>query len=219
MKNPRILLYGGGGHGKVIMDIIRSQFGDSVIIGVIDDDPAKKDTMFYGHKIIGPFSEVKDDVDALFSIAIGDNEIRAQKAEHLTKLNKSFITVIHSSAIVASSAKIGEGTVVMPGVIINADAIIGKHCIINTGAVIEHDCVVENFTHIAPNTVLTGGVKVGRLTMLGSNSVVVPYKKVGDNCLVGAGSVVTRDIPDNALVRGNPARIIKVKRNVNKTIS
>jgi len=210
MNNPKIFIYGGGGHAKVIMDIIRSQFGDSAIKGVLDDNPAKKNEIFYGHKILGSLNELKEDSEASFIIAIGDNAIRAEKAKHLAGLNKSFITLIHSSAIVAPSAKIGEGTVIMPGVIVNADAVIGSHCIVNTGAVIEHDCVVEDFAHIAPNTVLTGGVKVGSFTLVGANSVIVPYKSVGSQCLIGAGSVVTKNIPDFALVRGNPARIIKV---------
>ncbi len=206
-----IYVYGGGGHGKVIMDIIRSQWGDAAIKGVLDDDPAKKGETFYGHKIVGSLSDLKEDSEVSFIIAIGDNAVRAEKAMLLAGLNKPFITLIHPSAIVAPSAKIGVGTVIMPGVIVNADAVIGNHCIVNTGAVIEHDCVVRDFSHIAPNTVLTGGVQVGAFTLIGSNSVVVPYKKVGDHCLVGAGSVVTKNIPDFALVRGNPARVIKIK--------
>ncbi len=206
-----IYVYGGGGHGKVIMDVIRSQFGDSAIKGILDDNPAKKGETFYGHEILGSLSDLKEDSEVSFIIAIGDNAVRAEKAKLLAGLNKPFITLIHSSAIVAPGAKIGAGTVIMPGVIINADAVIGNHCIINTGAVIEHDCVVEDFAHIAPNTVLTGGVKVGSYTLIGSNSVVVPYKKVGSHCLIGAGSVITKNIPDRALARGNPARVIKIK--------
>ena len=208
----KIFLYGGGGHAKVIIDIIKSSYGMEALQGIFDDDPLKEGKEFYGSKILGKIDQFRGEIDRLL-IAIGDNETRAKKAKEAERYARQFITLIHPQTIISDSAVIGEGTVIMPGVIINANAVIGKHCIINTGAVVEHDCVVGDFTHIAPNTVLTGGVKVGQLTMVGANSVVVPYKSVGSHCLIGAGSVVTKNIPDRALVRGNPARVIKIKKD------
>ena len=204
-------LYGGGGHGKVIMDVIKACYDSDVIKGVFDDNPQKSGKSFYGSRILGPITKFKGTITNLI-MAIGDNETRKQKAELVTDLVENFITLIHPQTIIADSASIGEGTVIMPGAIINAHARIGKHCIINTGAIIEHDCVVGDFSHIAPNTTLTGGVQIGLLTLVGAHSVVVPYKKIGDGCLIGAGSVITKNIPDYAIVRGNPGRILKIKK-------
>ena len=208
-----LYLYGGGGHGKVIIDIIKAQYGLEVLKGVFDDDPLKEGKTFYGTKILGPITSFSGKIENLL-IAIGDNDTRKKKAEASAVFSENFITLIHPQTIIADSAVIGEGTVVMPGVIINAHARIGKHCIINTGAIIEHDCVIGDFSHIAPNTTLTGGVEIGSLTLVGAHSVVVPYKKIGNGCLIGAGSVVTKNIPDYAIVRGNLGRILKIQKKV-----
>lgn len=204
-----IYIYGGGGHGKVILDTLRAQFGNEAISGVFDDDPQKKNLFFYGSKIIGSINDYPGAVPELI-IAIGDNLIRRQKAQLLNSKVTKFITAIHPSSIIAPSAVIGPGTVIMPGVIINADVKIGNHCIVNSGAIIEHDCVIGDYTHIAPGSVLAGGVEIGEGTLIGANVAVVPYKKIGGHCLIGAGSVVTKTIPDKAIVRGNPGRIIKI---------
>lgn len=209
VKSHEIYILGGGGHGKVVIDTIEAQFGNESILGILDDNPAKKNLDFHGHKIIGSIQDLKSGVSNLI-LAIGDNKTRQNRAFEIKKMVKSFISVVHPLAQIAPTGIIGIGTLVMPGVIINADAIIGSHCIINTGAIIEHDCIVGDFTHIAPGTVLTGEVKIGHTTLIGANSTIVPGISIGDNCLIGAGSVVTKNIPDFAIVRGNPAKIIKV---------
>jgi len=207
----KIYIYGGGGHGKVVIDAIRARYGADAVRGIFDDDPAKKNTEFYGHRIIGSIKEQESRIENLI-MAIGDNQIRANKFAEISGMVNHCITVVHPTAYISPSAKIGAGTVIMAGVIINADARIGDHCIINTNAIIEHDCSVGNFSHVAPGTVLAGGVQIGRLTLLGANSTVVPYKHIGHNCLIGAGSVVTRDVPDFSILRGNPGRVIKTVR-------
>ena len=206
----QIYLYGGGGHGKVVLDIIRAACGDEAVAGIFDDDPAKRDMQFYGSRIIGPIDAFHSAIGQMI-IAIGSNTIRRDKAKRYEKRVEGYATLTHPSAMVSPSAIIGPGTVVMPGCQVNADARIGQHCIINTGAVVEHDCIVSDYTHIAPGVILTGMVKVGSLTLIGANSTVVPGKSIGNNCLIAAGSVVTTDIPDHAVARGNPARVVKIK--------
>ena len=210
INKDSIFIYGGGGHGKVILDIIQSAYGTECIAGVFDDDPQKKGQLFYGTKIIGSMQEYENSINQLV-LAIGDNNIRKIKASLCDNLVNSYPVLIDPTAAISKSAQIGDGTVLMPGAHVNADALIGKHCIINTGATIEHDCTIHDFAHIAPGVVLTGAVEVGSLTLVGANTTVVPGVKIGQNCLVAAGTVVTKDIPDNALVRGNPGRVIKIK--------
>ena len=99
----------------------------------------------------------------------------------------------------------------MANAIVNSGSEVGGSGI-NTAAVIEHDCVLEDFTHVAPNTTLTGGVSVGEGTLVGAGTVVLPGIKIGKWVTVGAGSVVTKDqLPDYAVVHGNPAKIQKYK--------
>lgn len=209
--SDKIYLYGGGGHGKVVLDILRAAYGPEAVAGIFDDDLQKAGRLFYDSRILGPLENFEGTVSQLV-IAIGSNPVRQSKAKLYEERVERYATLIHPSAEVSSSAIIGAGTVVMPGCHVNADARIGQHCIINTSAIVEHDCLVADFTHIAPGTVLTGMVKVGSLTLIGANCTVVPGKSIGNHCLIAAGSVVTTDIPDNVLARGNPARIIKEKK-------
>ena len=96
----------------------------------------------------------------------------------------------------------------MPGVVINARATIGKQVILNTGCSIDHDCFLEDFVHISPGVALAGNVRVGEGTHIGIGAVVIPGVKIGKWCTIGAGTVVLKDVPDGAMVVGNPGRMI-----------
>jgi len=211
-KIKGIYIFGGGGHAKVVMDVLISHYGEDCINGIFDDDPVKKNTKFYKSKIIGTVESIDFQISNII-IAIGNNQIRKEKSKILQKFIKKYIIGIHSSAIVSSTSKIGEGTIIMPGVIMNADSIIKNHCILNTNSIIEHDCIVNNYVHIAPGVVLTGGVEIGELTFVGANSTILPGVKIGGNCKIGAGSVVRKNVPNNSLVYGNPFRIVKKFNN------
>lgn len=190
-------LYGASGHAKVIMDILEAN--QIKIEGLIDDNPEVNELLGY------PVFHQRNDLSPLI-ISIGNNQIRKKIAE---KLDVEFGTVIHPSAVVSPSAKIGEGTVIMPGAVINADAVIGKHCIINTGSTIDHECVIEDYCHIAPGVNISGCTTVGEGTWVGVGSCVIQCLHIGKNCMIGAGSVVVKDIPDSVVAFGNPCRVIK----------
>lgn len=190
-------LYGASGHAKVIMDILEAN--QIKIEGLIDDNPEVNELLGY------PVFHQRNDLSPLI-ISIGNNQIRKKIAE---KLDVEFGTVIHPSAVVSPSAKIGEGTVIMPGAVINADAVIGKHCIINTGSTIDHECVIEDYCHIAPGVNISGCTTVGEGTWVGVGSCVIQCLHIGENCMIGAGSVVVKDIPDSVVAFGNPCRVIK----------
>ena len=211
MDKKSIFIYGGGGHGKVILDMIIAAHGPESIAGVFDDNPAKKGQEYYSTTIIGPINNFNKPINQLI-LAIGNNSTRKVKALACREMTDTFAVLIDPSVVASDSAIIGEGTVVMPGAHINANARIGKHCIINTGAIIEHDCIIDDYAHVAPGVVLTGAVEIGELSLIGANSTIVPGVKIGVHCLIGAGSVVTQDVPDNTIVRGNPARVIKTKK-------
>lgn len=196
-------LYGASGHAKVILDIMNSN--DEVIAGIFDDDIKKKD--FSTIKFFGPYLENSElEKDAKLLISIGNNRLRKLVA---SKIRHDFFCAFHKQSILSNSCQIGSGTVVMPKAVINADAIIGKHCIINTGAIVEHDCFIGDFVHIAPSTTLTGNVTVGEGSFIGARTVVIPGVNIGKWCLIGAGSVIIENIPDNAVVVGNPGKIIR----------
>lgn len=198
-----IYLYGAGGHAKVVIDILETL---KINIGGIIDDDEKLDELL-GYKIFRRnFLDTIDSKNQIF-VSIGYNGIRKKIVESLHF--ESPEAIIHPSAIVSKYSNIGAGSVIIQGAIIQAAARLGQYCIVNTGATVGHDCKLENYVHIASNATLCGNVAVGECSWVGAGSVTIPGVKIGRNCLIGAGTVVTKDIPDNVVVVGNPARIIK----------
>jgi sugar O-acyltransferase (sialic acid O-acetyltransferase NeuD family) len=200
-----IYLYGAGGHAKVILETLKAQsFADIRII-----DNRKEGTLLglpiHKHLVI---EELIADDSIIF--AIGDNEARKLIAEKYPFIKSAQAT--HPSANISPSATLGEGTVVMAGVSIQADTRIGKHSIINTNSCVDHDNVIGDFVHISPNAALAGGVEVGEGTHLGIGACIIQGIRIGSWATIGAGAVVINDIPDHAVVVGNPGRIIKYKK-------
>ena len=194
-------IYGASGHGKVVFDILKSR--NIQIDSVFDDNLEVEE--FLDFRVIHKPNEVQLKNPTV--LAIGNNAIRKQVATKFTGVISEATS--HSSAIISENIKMAVGTVVMPGAIINSGSRIGKHCIINSGAVVEHDVRLGDFVHIAPNAVLTGNVSIEEGTQVGTGASVIPGVKIGKWVSIGAGSVIIEDIPDFAVVVGNPGKIIK----------
>ncbi len=197
-----MLLYGAGGHAKVLISCVRSSRMN--IRGIFDDNPEIKDLL--GTPVLGKYDESLMPEEGM-TISIGNNAIRKQIAG---KVSHCFRVITHPSALIDPNVHIGQGTVCLHRCVIQSGATIGCHVIINTGTIVEHDCRIGDFVHLAPGVVICGNVSIGEGTLIGAGSVVIPNILIGRNCLVAAGSVVTSNILDNAIVRGNPARIIRI---------
>lgn len=196
-----ICLFGASGHGKVVKDVALSQ--NISIKAFFDDHPTSnflKDTSVFSN------DKIKDYLNFNFIISIGNNKIRKKISEII---KTSFTKLIHKTAIIAPNVSILEGSVVMAGAIINEDTKIGKHTIINTRAIVEHDCIIGDYVHISPSVTITGNVLIKEGTHIGAGAIVIPNVKIGKWVTIGAGTVVISDIPDFAVVVGNPGKIIK----------
>lgn len=200
MENS-ITLYGASGHGKVIIDILNA--AGVKIKSVIDDNPKSASILDISITKTSEF-----DMSALGDtvISIGNNRVRKMLSK---SLRANFVMAVHPSAIISQDAFIGEGTVIMAGVAVNPDATIGKHCIINTNATIEHDCSIADFVHVCPGVSLAGNVTVGEGTQIGIAATVIQGIFIGKWATIGAGAVIVSDVPDYAVVVGNPGKIIK----------
>ncbi|VEF49586.1 putative O-acetyltransferase [Bacillus freudenreichii] len=204
----RIVIVGQGGHSKVIKDIIEAE-NEYQIYAFLDDKYKKP--LHRGKIIHGPVSYANilcREQEIFFIIAIGNNKVRKKIAQELEGVGVQFTCLKHPSAVISPSAKIGEGSVIMPNCVVNADTIIGDHVIINSSAVIEHDNRIGDYVHVSPRAVMAGNVYVGEGTQVGAGATVIPNTEIGSWSMVGAGATVICDIPSKVTAVGVPAKII-----------
>ena len=207
-EQNKVAIFGYSGHSYVVIDSLL--LTKKNIIGYFDQQKQQKNP--YNLKYLGTennfdFNLLSSDI-VLFP-AIGSNSIRKKLVHLFEENNFNQIILIHPKSIVATTSKVGKSTLVSAGAIINSFAKVGKGCIINTGSIIEHDCVINDFVHIAPGVVIAGNVSVGSESFIGANSVIKQGIVIGKYVTIGAGSVVLKNIPDNEVWVGNPAKKIK----------
>jgi len=198
MGKTDLFVYGASGHGKVVADIAL-QCGYTVC-GYIDDGKGKDALSFDAFLAKHP--------GAFVALGIGINTARSEVFKRLKQHNIRLVTLVHPSAVIAKSARIGEGSVVMGGAVVNPDALIERGCIINSSAVVEHDNVIDEFVHISPGVALAGDVNVGAYAHVGIGASVIQGIRIGSHTIVGAGSAVIRDLPANVTAVGVPAKVI-----------
>jgi UDP-perosamine 4-acetyltransferase len=209
----QIVIIGAGGHGKVVLDILRAG-GRYEPVGYLDADAALAGTTVGGLPVLGavnllPKLRQQQKVRAAV-VAIGDNRARAGYAQLLREQGFELITAIHPSAIVSLTARLGVNVVVAAGAVICTEAVVGDSAIVNTAAIVDHEVQVGAATHISPGVCLAGRVRVGPSVFIGIGAQVIPCLSVGEGATVGAGAVVIQDVPAFATVVGVPARVVKV---------
>lgn len=209
----KLLLIGGGGHCKSVLDSTR-QNTELEVMGIIDM-PEKVGTSIVGVEVIGTDSDMekwfnKGIKHAFITLgSIGDTTLRQKLYEKAKKIGFQFPIIQDPSAIVSNETIIEEGTFIGKGAIINAEVQIGKNAIINSGVIIEHDDVIDDYCHLAPGATLSGNVKIGAHTHLGTNATVIQGIEIGENTVIGAGSVVIRDIRNSVTAYGNPCKEVE----------
>ncbi|MDD3350330.1 MAG: acetyltransferase [Eubacteriales bacterium] len=200
----KLLLIGGGGHCKSVLDSLLPTREYSEI-GIIEKSAEIGDSIF-GIPIIG----VDEDLPRLFRqgyknafFAVGSTAnptMRVKFFQELKDYGFQIPNIIDPSAAVSPYAKLGRGVFVGKNAVINADVEIGNGTIINTAAIIEYECRIGNFVHIAPTAVLTGAVEVGDYTHIGTGCIVKKKVSIGSYAMIGAGVVVANNIRDGMIV-------------------
>lgn len=210
MMSENLILVGGGGHCKSVIDVAESI--GYTILGILDNEEnlGKK---VLDYNIIGTDDDIAKYIkDAKFIVTIGqikEASLRIKLHDKIIALGGNIATLIASTAHVSKYAKVGEGTVVLHQAMVNADAVIGKGCIINTYANIEHDAIVGDYTHISTGAMVNGSCRVGNRVFLGSQSVLAQGVLIADNTIVAAGTFVNKSILDTGIYAGNPIRKIR----------
>lgn len=211
MERKELILVGGGGHCKSVIEVAESA-GYS-ILGILDM-PEEVGKTVLGYKVVGTDDDIPQFVGkAEFVITVGfikNPAIRIRIFDKIKSAGGRLATIIASTARVSKYAEVGEGTIVMHQAFVNAGAKIGCNCIINTFSNIEHDAQVGDQCHISTGTMVNGDCKIGERVFIGSQSVLANGITVGDDIIVGAGSLVRKSISTKGIYSGNPA-ILKIK--------
>ena len=214
MNDPRVVLLGSGGHAKVVLEIARAL---GLTIAGYCGPAATPPGLLLGTAWLGDddaLGRLREQGLRHFVAALGDNRTRERVTARAEAAGLVAATLIHPTAVVSPSARIGAGSVLMAGAVVNADTSIGPGSIVNTAASVDHDNEIGAFVHIAPRSVLAGCVSVGHGALVGVGSAVGRGRplRIGAWARVGTGAVVIRDVPDGATVVGNPARRLSSNR-------
>jgi sugar O-acyltransferase (sialic acid O-acetyltransferase NeuD family) len=207
-----VVIVGAGGHGRVVLDILRAGEAHDVV-GFLDADTSLNGSEIGGVPVLGhvnslPKLQKQYKVRGAI-VAIGDNRVRASYARLVLDAGLDLVSAIHPAACVSRTASVGRNVVIAPGAIVCTDARIGDSVIANTGCVIDHECEIGEASHICPGALLAGRVRVGGGALIGLGAKVLPCLSVGDNAVVGAGAVVLRDVEPGTTVAGVPARVTR----------
>ena len=208
-----ILVYGGGGHGKSLIELIQTA-GVYRVIGVIDDG------LPIGSKILGfPVLGGGAILTALYQQGarlavnavggIGNIAPRLKVFEKLAAAGYTCPTVIHPTALIEPSAVLLDGVQVMPFAYVGSSSKVSFGCIINTRATVSHDCLLAEYVNLAPGSILAGGVQVGARTLIGMNATVNLEVKIGSGVRIGNGATVKSDVGDHEVVRAGTIWPIK----------
>lgn len=212
MGKRRIVLVGGGGHCRSVLDcLLGTNLYDE--IGIVDQSPQTGPGPL-GFPIVGSDQDLPALLaggwtDAAVTLgSVGCPERREALFRWLKEMGFVLPAIRDRTAVIGREVSLGEGAFVGKRAVVNCGVKIGACAIINTAAVVEHDCHVEDFAHAGPGAVLCGSVHVGKRTHIGAGTVVRQQIRIGCDCIIGAGSVVVRDIPDGIKAYGNPCRAV-----------
>lgn len=198
-----LLLIGGGGHCRAVLDILKMLSLN--VDGIVDNNTALHNVL--GIPIVGTDKDIinlrKKYEAALVTVGqIKNSDTRQAIYQLLINSNYIIPTIISPIAHISHYVSINSGTVIMHMALINSNVSIGKNCIINTKSLVEHDVVIGDHCHISTGAILNGGVRIGDSTFIGSGAIVREGISIGKKCIIGMGSIIKHDIPDESIIIG-----------------
>lgn len=203
----KIVIVGAGGHGRVVLDILRNNHQFDVA-GFLDSNVGMHGTKVEGLQVLGDFTLIRRFEELGIGgavIAIGDNRTRQSYAEFLGEAGVSLVSAIHPSSNIAGTAHVGNNVVIASGTNICTDVIIEDSVILNTGCIIDYESRIHRAAHMCPGVRLAGHVTVGKSAFVGIGATIIQGVRIGESAVVGAGAVVLEDVPAYSTVVGVPA--------------
>jgi acetyltransferase EpsM len=215
----KVVILGGSGIGMIAASII-DRIGDAEVVGFLNDvietgtEIGKKKKI----KVIGTTNDlwnyIGEDNTYVFVAYVGfKNEKKFyEKIKLLNIPEHKFYDVIDPNSIIPYDyCNIGKGILLAPFSQLSPDSTISNNCMLLANSFVGHDSFLDEYTHLATNAVVGANVHVGKSVHIGSNATIREYVNIGDYSLIGGGSMVVKDVPNNCIVVGNPAKILRFK--------
>ena len=209
--DDRIVLFGAGGHARSVIAAMHAQ-GRWRVAGLLEEGGGTAAKTVLGHAVLGDralLPALRQAGVARAFVAIGDNHARGRIAAVLADAGFSLVNVIHPTAVCTLNASIA------PGAFVHALGLIGPECEVGRNAIVQpfvslgHESRIGDCVQFSPGVHVGGRTRIGDYCFLGPGAVVYPGITLGRNVAVGANAVVNKDVPDDVVVAGNPARWVR----------
>lgn len=210
-----LVLVGAGGFGRETAEAVRAMNANVPrwrIVGFLDDDVSLSGSRIDGIPVLGRLQELQHLPNASVVICTGRPDSYASRPRIVRELQlpaDRYATIVHPSAAVSASSRVGSGSVLLAYVVLTANVTVGSHVAVMPHVTFTHDDIVEDFVTLGSGVALGGGVRVGRCAYIGAGALIREHQTVGSGALVGMGAVVLTDVPTDEVWAGIPARRIR----------
>jgi acetyltransferase EpsM len=210
----KAIIFGAGENGLQAFHCLKYNTTVS-ILGFLDGNPSRHGETYLGLPVFGgldkiPELQAEHDLSAGI-VAVGDNYVRSKLTATLRELGLTIPQAISPRVMIESPRHIGDGVILEQGAAIHAESEVGEGTFMGTASMAAHHCIIGKYTTMSGGVSLGGRVTIGDYTLMGVGASVRPHVTIGSNVIVGVGAAVTKDIPDNVVVAGVPAKILRTR--------
>lgn len=217
MSKEKILIWGSKSQARLVCHMVRQIHKGCIEITGIYDPSADKlsfesDIPFY-NTTTGLHNLCK--ISTAFLVCIGgeNGKARVNISNTLTRKGLNSFNILSEHALIDDTVQFDSGLLAMPGTLVHKFVTIGKQCILNSSCTVDHECELGDGVHIMGGACVAGRVKIGNYSTIGTNATILPDIHIGKNVIIGAGAVVTKDVEDNCVMVGIPARFLRKNTN------
>jgi len=209
-----VFILGAGGFAREVLNIFTDLYRESFVLGFMEENCNRNGSILNGKNIFDVDTYLPSPpTDIKLICAIG-TPLRKRLIEKTKTMGHKYITVVHPSTIMSRWVTLGEGVIICAGTILTNQISIGDYSIINLGCTIGHDVTIGKYTTISPGVHVSGKVSIGDECFIGTGAVINEKVSIGTGSFIGSGAVVTKDIPENMLAVGVPAKPIRALTEV-----